>query len=72
LALNFLPKIIFNYWILPSFAGFLIEFLWLMVPIFIITTFCNLYFYKRTSNFGLGAIFNTLLLAWIAATVFPY
>jgi dienelactone hydrolase len=72
LALNFLPKIIFGFWILPSFAGFLIEFLWLMVPIFIMTMFCNLYFYKQTENFGVGTIFNTLLLAWIAATVFPF
>lgn len=72
LTLNFLPKIMFGFWIIPSFAGFLIEFLWLMVPIFTITTFCSLYFYKRTQNFGVGTIFNTLLLAWIAATVFPF
>ncbi len=72
LALNFLPKILFGFWIISSFAGFLIEFLWLMVPIFTITTFCSLYFYKRTRNFAVGTIFNTLLLAWIAATVFPF
>jgi hypothetical protein len=72
LALNFLPKIILDFWIIPSFAGFLIEFLWLMVPIFMITIFCSLYFYKRTNNFALGTLFNTLLLAWIAATVFPF
>jgi dienelactone hydrolase len=72
LAINFLPKIFFGFWIIPSFAGFLIEFLWLMIPIFMITTFCSLYLYKQTSNFALGTIFNALLFAWIAATVFPY
>jgi dienelactone hydrolase len=72
LALNFLPKFFLDFWIIPSFAGFLIEFLWLMVPIFMITTFCSLHFYKRTNNFALGTIFNTLLFAWIAATVFPF
>jgi len=72
LGLNFLPKVLFNLWILPSFAGFLIEFLWLMTPIFTITTLCNLYFYRRTHSLTLGTIFNTLMLAWIAATVFPF
>jgi dienelactone hydrolase len=72
LALNFLPKTLFDFWIIPSFAGFLIEFLWLMVPIFIITTFCSIYLYNRTKNFVLGTIFNMLILAWIAATVFPF
>jgi len=72
LGINFLPKIFFDIWVLPSFAGFLIEFLWLMVPIFMITTYCSIYFYKRTNSLALGTIFNALMLSWIAATVFPF
>jgi hypothetical protein len=72
LALNFLPKILFDIWLIPNFAGFLIEFLWLITPIFMITTFVSIYFYNKTSNFALGLVLNTLLMAWIAATVFPF
>jgi len=72
LTLNFLPKVFFDFWIIPSYVGFLIEFLWLMVPIFIVTTIFSVYLYNRTKDFALGIIFNTLLLAWIAATVFPF
>jgi pimeloyl-ACP methyl ester carboxylesterase len=72
LGLNFLPKLLFDFWLIPSFAGFLIEFLWLMVPIFIITSFSNVYFYRKTQTYTLGAVFNTLMLAWISATVFPF
>jgi dienelactone hydrolase len=72
LALNILPKILFDFWLLPSFAGFIVEFLWLMTPIFAITTFCSIYLYRRTGSLTAGAVFNTLMLAWIAAVVFPF
>lgn len=71
LAINFLPKIILDTWIIPNAIGFLIEFLWLMTPIFFITSICSFYFYRRTNDIALGAFFNTLLFAWISATVFP-
>jgi dienelactone hydrolase len=72
LGINFLPKVIFGIWIIPSFAGFIIEFLWLMIPIFVITAVSTLWFFRRTHNLATGALFNTLVLAWIAATVFPF
>jgi hypothetical protein len=72
LALNFLPKLFLGFWLIPSFGGFLIEFLWLMVPIFALTTFSLVYFYRKTGGYAFGAVFNTLLLAWISATVFPF
>lgn len=72
LALNFLPKVLFGFWLIPSFGGFLIEFLWLMVPIFALTTFSLIYFYRKTGGYAFGAVFNALLLAWISATVFPF
>ena len=72
LGVNFLPKVFFDFWVIPSFGGFLIEILWLLIPIFMLATFCSLYFFRQTGNLALGTIFNTLLLAWIAATVFPF
>jgi len=72
LALNFLPKVLFDFWLIPSFAGFIVEFLWLMTPIFAITTFCGIYLYRRTVSLSAGAVFNTLVMAWIAAVTFPF
>ena len=72
LALNFLPKVLFDLWLIPSFAGFIAEFLWVMTPIFAITTFCGIYLYRKTGSLTAGTIFNTMVLAWIAAVAFPF
>jgi uncharacterized membrane protein len=72
ICLQYLPKVFFNIWILPGTFGFLIEFLWIIIPIFIITTACSWWFYKNTGRVGTGAVFNALLIAWIASVVFPF
>jgi dienelactone hydrolase len=72
LCLHYLPKLLFDVWILPGFAGFIFEFLWLIVPIFIITTTCSWWFYRNTKRIGTGAIFNALMMAWVASAVFPF
>jgi dienelactone hydrolase len=72
ICLQYLPKVFFNIWILPGIFGFLVEFLWIIIPIFIITTACSWWFYKNTRRIGTGAVFNALLLAWIASVVFPF
>jgi dienelactone hydrolase len=72
ICLQYLPKLLFDVWILPGFAGFIFEFLWLIVPIFIITTTCSWRFYRNTQKIGAGMMFNTLMMAWVAAAVFPF
>jgi dienelactone hydrolase len=72
ICLQYLPKVFFNVWILPGTFGFLIEFLWIIIPIFIITTACSWWFYKNTGRVGTGAVFNALLVAWTASVVFPF
>jgi hypothetical protein len=72
LLLQYVPKIFLDIWILPSFVGFLIEFLWLIVPIFIVTTTCSWWFCRNTNNVATGAIFNALVMAWVASGVFPF
>jgi dienelactone hydrolase len=72
ICLQYLPKVFLNVWILPGTFGFLVEFLWIIIPIFIITTACSWWFYKNTGGVGTGAVFNALLLAWIASVVFPF
>jgi hypothetical protein len=72
LFLQYAPKITFDFWLLPSFIGFLLEFLWLLIPIFLIASSFSWWFYKRTGNIIYGALFNALLMSWIASTVFPF
>jgi dienelactone hydrolase len=72
ICLQYLSKVFFNFWILPGTFGFLVEFLWIIIPIFIINTACSWWFYKNTGRVGTGAVFNALLIAWIASVVFPF
>ncbi len=72
LGLQYLPKLVIDVWILPSFIGFIGEFLWLIAPIFVITSTCSTWFHRKTGKIGVGAFFNALLLAWIASVVFPF
>ncbi len=72
IGLQYVPIVLFNLWLFPSFVGFLVEFLWLITPIFIITTMCSWWFYKNTTSVWFGALFNGLMMAWVASTSFPF
>ncbi|MDQ1279164.1 MAG: Alpha/beta fold hydrolase [Thermoproteota archaeon] len=72
IAFQYIPKRLFNIWFLPSFIGFLIEFLWIITPIFVITTRCSWWFHRNTGKTTAGALFNVLILSWVAAVVFPF
>jgi hypothetical protein len=72
MTLHYLPKVFFNVWVLPSLVGFLIEFLWVITPIFVITTICSWWFHRNTQRIVVGAFFNALVMAWVAAVVFPF
>jgi pimeloyl-ACP methyl ester carboxylesterase len=72
ICMQYVPIVLFNLWVLPSFVGFLVEFLWLIAPIFIITTICYWWFYRNTKSVWLGALFNALMMAWVASTTFPF
>jgi dienelactone hydrolase len=72
LLLQYVPFVLFGFQLFPSFAGFLIEFFWLLTPIFVISTACSWWFHRSTSRIGLGAAFNALIFAWIAASLFPF
>jgi len=72
LLLQYVPFVLFGFQLFPAFLGFLIEFLWLLIPIFIISTACSWWLYHSTTRIGLGAVFNALVFAWIAASLFPF
>lgn len=72
LFLQYATKITIGFWLIPGFLGFLLEFLWLIIPIFIIAIVFSTCFYEKTGSIIPGAFFNTLLLAWIASATFPF
>jgi hypothetical protein len=72
LLLQYVPFVLFGFLLFPAFLGFLIEFLWLLIPIFIISTACSWWLYHSTTRIGPGAVFNALVFAWIAASLFPF
>lgn len=72
LCMQYLPAVLLGIWLFPSFVGFLLDFFWLITPIFFITTACSWWFYRKTGNLWTGAVFNSLVMAWVASTVFPF
>ena len=72
LFLQYIVKIALDVWLLPSFVGFLLEFVWLIIPIFAIASSFSWWFHKRTGNALSGALFNAFLMSWIASVVFPF
>jgi dienelactone hydrolase len=72
IAIHYSTKILFDIWILPGFAGFLMEFLVLIIPIFAITITVSWWFYNKTQRIGYGAVFNVLLMSWVASVIFPF
>ena len=72
IVFQYVPFVVFGVPLLGGFAGLLVEFLWLFVPIFVISTVCSWWFHRYTGTIGLGVMFNTLIFAWMAAVVFPF
>ncbi len=71
IIVNYLPMFLFNFRVFPSFAGFIMEFVLGIIPLFIITISYSWWFFKKTNNFGVGVVLNTLLFAWSSAAIFP-
>lgn len=71
LAVQYVPMFALNIRVFPTYAGFLAEFLWGVLPIFTISTAYSWWLYRHTSAVGTGAIFNALLFSWSAAAIFP-
>jgi dienelactone hydrolase len=72
LVFHYSAKILFGVWILSGFIGFLMEFLVLIVPIFVVTTTISWWFYRKTGKIGYGALLNTLLMSLVASVIFPF
>lgn len=58
--------------LIPGFAGFFIEFIWAIVPMFIFSTAISWGMYRFTGRIGAGVVLNSLIFAWICAGLFPF
>lgn len=72
LFLQYFPLFFLGYPVFSGFAGFLMEFVWLLPILFVISTACSWWFYRNAMRIGAGAVFNALIFAWIAAGIFPF
>jgi dienelactone hydrolase len=71
ILVNYVPMFLFNIRVFPSFAGFIMEFVLGIIPLFIITICYSWWFFRETNNIGIGVFLNTLLFAWSSAAIFP-
>jgi hypothetical protein len=72
LAAQYLPMFAFDYRLLPGFLGFFIEFIWAIIPLFIVSTFVSWWLYRFTGRIWAGVLLNALLFAWASAGLFPF
>ena len=72
LTLQYGGMYLLNVRLIPGIIGFFLEFLWGIVPIFLITTLWSAWLRKTTGNIVAGVVLNTLVVSWIAATTFPF
>lgn len=63
---------LFDVRLLPGFLGFFVEFLWVIVPLFVITTATSWWFHRLTGKIGMGVLFNSLVISWVSASLFPF
>ena len=72
LGIQYVPMYTLNLRLFPGLLGFFLEFIWAIVPLFAISTACSWWLHRVTGRSGAGAIFNSLLIAWVSASLFPF
>jgi len=72
LGIQYVPMYTLNLRLFPGLLGFFLEFIWAIMPLFAISTAFSWWFHRVTSRIGAGAIFNSLLIAWASASLFPF
>ncbi len=71
LLIQYIPLIIFDFKILTGFIGFSMQFIIMLLPLFLIFTVISIWFFEKTSSVETGALLNALLFAWTLATLLP-
>ncbi len=71
LLIQYLPLIIFDYKILSGFLGFSMQFIIMLLPLFVIYTVVTTWLFDRTGTLESAALLNAFLFAWTLSTLLP-
>jgi len=67
-----LGMFVLNVRLFPGLLGFILEFMWGVIPILMMAAICSWWLNRVTGGIGVGVVFNSLLTAWVAASIFPF
>ena len=71
LLIQYIPLIFFDFMILSGFLGFSMQFIIMIVPLFLVYTLVSVLFYEKTRTVETGALLNALLFAWTLSILLP-
>jgi len=71
LLIQYLPLLISGFQLFTGFLGFSMQFIFILLPLFLIYSVATLWFYEKTKTIETGALFSALLFAWTLSTLLP-
>ena len=71
LLIQYIPLLISGFQLFTGFLGFSMQFIFMLLPLFLIYSTATLWFYEKTKTIESGALFNALLFAWTLSTLLP-
>jgi hypothetical protein len=71
LLIQYIPLIFFDFMILAGFLGFSMQFIIMIVPLFLVYTLVSVLFYEKTRTVETGALLNALFFAWTLSILLP-
>ncbi|MCE7743113.1 MAG: hypothetical protein GOP50_11750 [Candidatus Heimdallarchaeota archaeon] len=71
LFIQYVPMLISGFQLFTGFLGFSMQFIIMLLPLFLIYSVATLWFYEKTKSVGSGALFNALMFAWTLSILLP-
>jgi dienelactone hydrolase len=69
---QYMGMYVLNIRLFPGYLGFMLEFMLGVIPLLAISTISSWWLHRASGRIGLGVLFNTLLFAWVASSLFPF
>jgi len=71
LLIQYVPMLISGFQLFTGFLGFSMQFIIMLLPLFLIYSVATLWFYEKTRTIESGALFNALMFAWTLSILLP-
>jgi len=71
LLVQYIPLMLFDFKILSGFLAFSMQFIIMLLPLFVIYTIVTTWLFDKTGTLESGALLNAFLFAWTLATLLP-